>query len=82
MKLICDNQVTLHIASNSVFYERTKDIEVNNHFIIEKISSGCLTTSFVNLNDQLTYTFTKSLKGPRIKYICNKLRAYNIYAPT
>ncbi|RVX11416.1 Retrovirus-related Pol polyprotein from transposon RE1 [Vitis vinifera] len=82
MKLICDNQAALYIASNLVFHERTKHIEVDCHFIKEKITSGCVATSFVNSNDQLADIFTKSLRGPRIKYICNKLGAYNIYAPT
>ncbi|RVW13553.1 Retrovirus-related Pol polyprotein from transposon TNT 1-94 [Vitis vinifera] len=81
MKLICDNQATLHIASNPVFHEKTKHIEVDCHFIREKIASGCVATSFVNSNDQLADIFTKSLRGPRIKYICNKLGAYDVYAP-
>ena len=81
MKLICDNQTALHIASNPVFHERTKHIEVDCHFIREKITSRCVATSFVNSNDQLADIFTKSLRGPRIKYICNKFGAYNIYAP-
>ena len=48
MTLVCDNQTALHIASNSIIHERTKHIEVDCHFIREKIVSGCMTTSFVN----------------------------------
>ena len=82
MKFICDNQVTLHISSNLVFHEMTKHIKVDCHFIRENIASGCKTTSFVNSNDQLKDIFTKSLRDPRIKYICDKLDAFDLYAPT
>ena len=82
MKLICDNQIILHISSNPVFHEMTKHIKVDCHFIREKITSGCMTTSFVNSNDQPTDIFIKSLRSPRIKYICNKLGAFDLYALT
>ena len=81
MGLICDNKVALHIASNLVIHEMTNHIEVDCHFIIEKIASGYMTTSFVNSSDQLADVFTKSLRGPRIKYICNKLGAFDLYDP-
>ena len=65
MKPICDNQAARHIASNLVFHKRTKHIEVDYLLIREKIASRCVTTNFVNLNDQLLDIFTKHLKGPR-----------------
>ena len=82
MKLICDNQVTLYISFNPIFHEMTKHIEVDCHFIKEKIASGCMITNFVNFNDRLANIFTKSLRGPKIKYICDKLVAFDLYAPT
>jgi len=49
MEMYGDNQADLHIASNPMFHEKTKHIEIKYHFVREKLLSKEICTEFVGL---------------------------------
>lgn len=66
MKLWCDNQATIHVASNHAFYERTKHVEADCHFLRENIEQGLLATGHVWIGILLAGIFTKALNKNRL----------------
>ncbi|GKD01236.1 retrovirus-related pol polyprotein from transposon RE1 [Tanacetum coccineum] len=80
MKMWCDNQATIYIATNPIFHEKTKHIEVDCHFTREKLEDWTITTLHIRTERQLADVLTKALPETHINSICNKLDMISIYA--
>jgi histone deacetylase 1/2 len=60
-KLWCDNLGATYLSANPIFHARTKHIEVDFHFVRERVAQGLLKIQFVSTGDQVADGFTKPL---------------------
>lgn len=53
MKFFCDNKSTISIARNPVHRDRTKHVEVDRHFIKDKLKADIIDIEYVTTSHQL-----------------------------
>ncbi|GMP83727.1 hypothetical protein CsSME_00037540 [Camellia sinensis var. sinensis] len=71
-ELWCDNLSSMALASNLVFHCRSKHIEINYHFIRDKVVAKLVDLKYVPTIDQVVDIFTKPLPTTRFHYVKNK----------
>nr|KYP33440.1 Copia protein [Cajanus cajan] len=82
IRLYCDNKFVITIAHNPVQHDRANHIEVDKHFIKEKLDSGLICTPYVSTQGQLVDILTKGLNSSNFERIISKLGIDNTYSPT
>ncbi|GJY82604.1 hypothetical protein Tco_0495980 [Tanacetum coccineum] len=77
--LHCDSNSAIKIAANPVFHERIKHLEIDLHFVREKVLNGVVKTVKVDSANQIAYVFTKGLGTIQHNCFLKKLGMIDIY---
>ena len=81
MKLYCDNKAAISVAHNPVLHDRTKHVEVDKHFIKEKIDNGLVCMTYIPTEEQVVDVFTKGLHKRQFDFLVGKLALEDIFKP-
>lgn len=78
--LYCNNKAANSIGHNLVQHDRTKYMEIDRHFIYEKLLNGVLILDYATFNKRLADVFTKEISNKTYHtWIC-KLGMCDTYA--
>ena len=72
----CDNVSATELVKNPVYHSRTKHIEIDMHFIRNKVLASELTIHYVPSEEQIADIMTKPLSFVRFNYLMSKLNIH------
>jgi hypothetical protein len=59
--LWCDNLSATYLSANPAFHACMKHVEVDYHFVRERVAKGSLEIRFISTHDQVGDGFTKAI---------------------
>jgi len=65
-RLWCDNLGATYLSANPVFQAQTKHIEIDFHFVRERVAQRLLDIRWIHTVDQLANVFTKGVVAAKI----------------
>jgi len=72
--LWCDNLGATFLSANPVFHAHTKHVEVDYHFVRDRVTKQEIQVRFISSKDQLADVLTKPLPPVSFAYFLSKLR--------
>jgi len=73
----CDNLGATYLSVNPIFYARTKHVEVDYHFVCDKVAKKGIQIRFIPSKDQLVDVLTKPLASSVFASLRSKLHVDN-----
>ena len=81
IQLWCDNKSSIEMVKNPIYHDRTKHVDIDRHFIKEKIEAGIMTLSHIRSANQIADILTKPLGRTKFEVFRGKLGMIDIYSP-
>lgn len=81
VKMWCDSIAALKIANNPVQHDHMKHVEIDHHFIKEKIEARVIDLEYIPSRRQVADMMTKPLVKAKFEELTSKLGMMNIYSP-
>ncbi|KAF5471442.1 hypothetical protein F2P56_008232 [Juglans regia] len=75
--LWCDNLGATYLTSNPVYHSRTKHMDIDFHFVRDRVAAKTLQVKFCSSKDQLADVFTKPLVSDRFSALRSSLRVFD-----
>ncbi|XP_019156862.1 PREDICTED: uncharacterized protein LOC109153447 [Ipomoea nil] len=75
-KLWCDNLGSTYLCANPIFHARTKHIEIDYHFVRDKVAKKEIQINFISTKDHIADIFTKILSTLRFNSLRHKLNFF------